>query len=75
MEDQVHDAQNSDDMLKRKIRKAGDWILISIFMILFNIGTIKSGTGVAPLIQNVCIAWITANIGFLIFEIIDVKRI
>ncbi len=75
MEDQVHDAQNSDDMLKKKIRKAGDWILFSIFMIICNFCTIKSGHSISPLMQNIVIAWFTFNIGFQIFDIKYVTKI
>ena len=75
MEDQVHDAQNSDDTLKKKIIKAGDWILFSIFMIICNFCKIKSGHSISPLMQNIFIAWFTFNIGFQIFDIKYVTEI
>mgnify|MGYP004557948597 CR=1 FL=1 len=75
MEDQVHDAQNSDDMLKKKIRKAGDWILFSIFMIICNFCTIKSCHSISPLMQNIFIVCFTFNIGFQIFDIKYVTKI
>lgn len=75
MEDQVHDAQNSDDTLKRKIRIAGIWIISSILIIISSFYTIKSGHSISPLMENILIAWFTFNIGFQIFYIKCVTKI
>ncbi len=75
MEDQVHDAQNSDDTLKRKRRRAGIWIISSILIIISSFYAIKSGHSISPLMENILIAWFTFNIGFQIFYIKCVTKI
>ena len=49
--------------------------IISIFMIICNFCTIKSGHSISPLMQNIFIAWFTFNIGFQIFDIKYVTKI